>query len=93
MAGGDGYPGAAGVADPGRGPGVIGHAPGDTVNIYVRLPVELDWVIRSYQLASRLPSLGYTFQALLQTHPAIVAFAERLYNNSQASPGGTRESS
>lgn len=67
--------------------------PGQPVAVYVRLPPELDWVVREYQIASRMPSLGYAMQSLLETHPLIVAFAQRLYNEPQASPGGTRESS
>lgn len=81
------------VPEPGGGSGVIRHAQGSQVIVYIRLPAELDWVIRQYQFASRMPSLGYTFQSLLETHPVIVAFAEKLYNETQASPGGTRESS
>ena len=55
------------------------RSPEPAVKTYVNLPAELRWICDRYVSDMRLPSLAYAIQHLLETHPALTAYASALY--------------
>lgn len=92
MAGNDNgdVPDAGAVPEAGGGaPGERGHANGNSITqaVTVRLPPELIFLIETHQNACRMRSFSYALQSIVETHPAIVESAARLYAALDASSG------
>jgi hypothetical protein len=60
----------------------------DTEATYVRLPVELVFVVKCYASAMRYNSVTHAIQHLLESNPELVEFARKLYDegNSTSPP-------
>lgn len=55
--------------------------------VYLRLPVEMIYVIKTYQTAIRAQSVNEAVRRLLESHPDIIALAVRMaYNERDTSP-------
>jgi hypothetical protein len=51
----------------------------ETVNTYIKLPRELDFLCSAYAKHMRLTSRSQAIQRLLETHPELVKLANTLY--------------
>lgn len=51
----------------------------ETEAIFVRVPVELKWLVKRYQTDNRIKSFADTLVRLLESHPEIAKTASRVY--------------
>jgi len=77
----------SGNGNPGRDEPRPGYAP-----LKAFIPVELKYLIRTYQDHNRYPSFTWAVRHLLETHPALASLAAELYTKGNREPGRPSES-
>jgi hypothetical protein len=69
-----------------RGDGRPGVPLENSTVTHIRLPDELIYVLRKYQISIRSVSLAETVRRLLESHPELTKHAARLYSEGDTSP-------
>lgn len=73
------------------GTGADEPRPGYAV-VHCYVPVELKYLITTYQRQNKYPSFSWAVRFLMETHPALAQLAARLYTENQREPGRASES-
>ena len=74
-----------------RGTGRDEPRPGYAV-VHCYVPVELKYLILTYQQQKRFPSFSWAVRTLFESHPALAQLAATLYTESRREPGKASES-